>query len=188
MNRRQKPGRNSPTKSFGKGRGKPNQQGRKGKKYGHDGVYIVRGKEESLATVNLIPGETVYGEKKISQEKEGKKVEYRIWNPFRSKLAAAILGGIDKMWIQPGAKVLYLGAASGTTVSHCSDIVGETGRNYLLNAEQFLKTNGHYIISIKAKCIDSTLEPEVVFQNEVKKLRESHLKPLEQFTFIYLFI
>lgn len=52
------------------------------------------------------------------------KVEYRAWNPFRSKLAAAILGGIDQIHIKPGAKVLYLGAASGTTVSHVSDIVG----------------------------------------------------------------
>lgn len=47
-----------------------------------------------------------------------------MWNPFRSKLAAAIVGGVDKIYIKPGAKVLYLGAASGTTVSHVSDIVG----------------------------------------------------------------
>ena len=55
---------------------------------------------------------------------EGEKIEYRVWNPFRSKLAAAILGGIDKIHMAPGSKVLYLGAASGTTVSHVSDIVG----------------------------------------------------------------
>lgn len=52
------------------------------------------------------------------------KVEYRVWNPFRSKLAAAILGGIDQIHIKPAAKVLYLGAASGTTVSHVADIIG----------------------------------------------------------------
>lgn len=57
--------------------------------------------------------------------KEGEtKIEYRAWNPFRSKLAAAILGGVDQIHIKPGAKVMYLGAASGTTVSHVSDIVG----------------------------------------------------------------
>ena len=55
----------------------------------------------------------------------GAKTEYRVWNPFRSKLAAAILGGVDKIHMKPGAKVLYLGAASGTTVSHVSDIVGK---------------------------------------------------------------
>ncbi len=47
-----------------------------------------------------------------------------MWNPFRSKLAAAILGGIERIYIKPGSKVLYLGAASGTTVSHVADIVG----------------------------------------------------------------
>ena len=47
-----------------------------------------------------------------------------MWNPFRSKLAAAILGGVDQIHMPPGSKVLYLGAASGTTVSHVSDIVG----------------------------------------------------------------
>ena len=52
------------------------------------------------------------------------KTEYRTWNPFRSKLAAAILGGVDQIHIKPGSKVLYLGAASGTTVSHVADVVG----------------------------------------------------------------
>lgn len=52
------------------------------------------------------------------------KIEYRVWNPFRSKLAAAILGGVEKIHMEPGSKVLYLGAASGTTVSHVADIVG----------------------------------------------------------------
>lgn len=47
-----------------------------------------------------------------------------MWNPFRSKLAAAILGGIDKIHMDPGSKVLYLGAASGTSVSHVADIIG----------------------------------------------------------------
>ena len=58
------------------------------------------------------------------------KLEYRVWNPFRSKLAAAILGGIDGIHMKPGSKVLYLGAAAGTTVSHVSDIVGPTGCVY----------------------------------------------------------
>ena len=60
---------------------------------------------------------------------EGEKVEYRVWNPFRSKLAAAILGGVDNIYMQPGSKVLYLGAASGTTVSHVSDIVGSVSKD-----------------------------------------------------------
>jgi fibrillarin-like rRNA methylase len=47
-----------------------------------------------------------------------------VWNPFRSKIAAAVVGGIENVWIKPGDKVLYLGAASGTSVSHVSDLVG----------------------------------------------------------------
>jgi rRNA 2'-O-methyltransferase fibrillarin len=35
-----------------------------------------------------------------------------------------VLGGVKDIYIKPGAKVLYLGGASGTTVSHVSDIVG----------------------------------------------------------------
>lgn len=70
----------------------------------------------------------MYNEKRISVEAgEGEKTEYRVWNPFRSKLAASVLAGVDNIHIKPGGKVLYLGAASGTSVSHVSDIVGPTG-------------------------------------------------------------
>ena len=31
----------------------------------HGGVFIAKGKEDVLATKNLVPGDTVYGEKKI---------------------------------------------------------------------------------------------------------------------------
>ncbi len=61
---------------------------------------------------------------------EGEKIEYRVWNPFRSKLAASVLAGVDNIHIKPGSKVLYLGAASGTSVSHVSEIVGPTGAVY----------------------------------------------------------
>jgi len=95
----------------------------------HEGIFIAKGKESMLVTKNLVPGESVYGEKRISVETGGggvdsTKIEYRVWNPFRSKLAAGVLGGMDKIFIAPGTKVLYLGAASGTSVSHVADIVG----------------------------------------------------------------
>jgi fibrillarin-like rRNA methylase len=83
-----------------------------------------------LVTKNIVPGESVYGEKRISIDGgvEGTKTEYRVWNPFRSKLAAGVLGGLDSIYIKPGGKVLYLGAASGTSVSHVADIVGPVSR------------------------------------------------------------
>ncbi len=81
-----------------------------------------------LATKSLAPGLDVYGERLIKYGGE----EYRVWDPFRSKFAAAILKGLGKVPIQPGHKVLYLGAASGTTASHVSDIVGESGHVYCI--------------------------------------------------------
>jgi fibrillarin-like pre-rRNA processing protein len=83
---------------------------------------------QKLATKNLTPGKTVYGEREIRY----KRAEYRLWDPFRSKLAAAILKGLKTVPIQPDHKVLYLGAASGTTASHVSDIVGEGGYVYCI--------------------------------------------------------
>jgi fibrillarin-like pre-rRNA processing protein len=79
-----------------------------------------------LATVNLARGTQVYGEKLV--EIDG--VEYRLWDPYRSKLAAAILKNIKENPINPGGLVLYLGAASGTTPSHVSDLVGPRGSVY----------------------------------------------------------
>lgn len=79
-----------------------------------------------LATKNLAPGHTVYGELLV----KFKGVEYRVWDAFRSKLAAAIMKGLKTVPIQLGQKILYLGAASGTTASHVSDILGEKGHVY----------------------------------------------------------
>ena len=210
----------------------------------HAGIFLARGKDDVLVTLNSTPGKDVYGEKRISvEEKVGDdsvKKEYRVWNPFRSKLAAGVIGGLDDIFIKPGSKVLYIGAASGTTVSHVSDIVGPSGVVYAvefshrcgrdlinmaksrtnvvpiiedarhplkyrmlmsmvdcifadvaqpdqarivaINAHNFLKNNGHVVISIKANCIDSTVAAEQVFSSEVKKMRLEQMKPLEQIT------
>lgn len=249
-------GRGGGDRGRGGGRGAPRGRGGRGGRGGgrgggpkavvvephrHNGIFVARGKEDALVTLNLVPGEGVYGEKRIGVEDGDKgKIEYRIWNPFRSKLAAAVLGGVDKIHMQPGTKVLYLGAASGTSVSHVSDIVGPTGMVYAvefshrsgrdlvnmskkrtnivpivedarhphkyrmlvpmvdtifadvaqpdqarivaINAQYFLKTGGHFVISIKANCIDSTAEAEAVFAGEVKKMQAEKMKPQEQVT------
>lgn len=72
-----------------------------------------------IATENLVLGETVYGEQIIRGE-----AEYRVWKPNRSKLSVVLLKGYFPD-LNERSKVLYLGAASGTTVSHVSDIVSE---------------------------------------------------------------
>lgn len=87
---------------------------------------ILEDGAQRLATKNLSPGRSVYGERLVKYE----RVEYRVWDAFRSKLAAAILKGLNTVPIKPGHTVLYLGAASGTTASHVSDIIGEKGHVY----------------------------------------------------------
>lgn len=79
------------------------------------GIYLI---DDSLATKNLVLGKRVYGEKLVQ---EG-GAEYRLWNPNRSKLAAAVFNGLKELPLSESSKVLYLGAASGTTASHVSDI------------------------------------------------------------------
>jgi len=211
----------------------------------HAGIFVAKGKDDALCTKNMDPGTSVYGEKRVAVETttpEGveQKIEYRIWNPFRSKIASAIVAGVEDIHIRPGAKVLYLGAAAGTTVSHVSDIVGPEGMVYAVefsarpgrdlinmakkrtniipivedaryplkyrmlvgmvdvvfadvaqpdqarivghNAQYYLKNGGHFVISIKANCIDSTVAAEHVFASEIKKLQEMGFKPKEYVT------
>ena len=95
------------------------------KKHKFPGVYTVIEDDgsERIATKNLVPGQKVYGERIVKWKDE----EYRIWNPNRSKLAAAILNDLKNFPIKPGTTVLYLGIASGTTASHVSDILGWEG-------------------------------------------------------------
>ncbi|XP_016453449.1 rRNA 2'-O-methyltransferase fibrillarin 1-like [Nicotiana tabacum] len=234
----------------GRGRGRGGGRGGGGMRGGgnvliiphrHEGIFLAKSKEDALVTKNLVPGVAVYNEKRISvQSEDGTKVEYRVWNPYRSKLCAAVLCGIDDTWIKPGNRVLYLGAASGTSVSHVSDIVGPSGVVYAvefsnrsgrdllnmaknrtnvipiiedarhparyrmlvgmvdvifsdvaqpdqirilaLNASYFLKVGGHFVLSIKANCIDSTLPDDKVYEQEVQKLKANQFKPIEQVT------
>jgi fibrillarin-like pre-rRNA processing protein len=91
-------------------------------------VYVVELEDGSsrLATKNLVPGKRVYGEHLFKWKDE----EYREWNAYRSKLAAAIIKGLKELPIKEGQRVLYLGAGSGTTVSHVSDLIGRRGTIY----------------------------------------------------------
>jgi fibrillarin-like pre-rRNA processing protein len=88
-----------------------------------DDVFWINGK---LATENLVPGKDVYGEKLIKKDNK----EFRLWDPTRSKPAAAIYKGLNVFPITKNSKILYLGIASGTTSSHFSDIIGRGGMIY----------------------------------------------------------
>jgi len=163
-----------------------------------------------------------YGERKFG--------EFREWIPSRSKFASMLLD--YKIDIKPEWKCLYLGAASGTTVSHLSDILDKgiiyaveyaakpftklvelaeerknvipllkdaskvehysgivekvdflyqdvSQRNqveiFLRNIEFFLKRKGEAIVMVKARSIDSTVEPEKVYREVLKEV-EKELK------------
>lgn len=209
------------------------------------GVYLVdlREKRLVLATKNLHPTKAVYGERLVEID----EFEFRLWDPYKSKLAASILRGLSEIPIKPGHKVLYLGAASGTTVSHVSDIVGIEGKVYCVefsfrplrdlinnvssfrrnvipiladarfperyrilveevdevycdiaqpeqakvlanNAVLFLRDRGWALLSIKARSINSTLDPSLIFKREINVLKRRgfdvkemvHLRPFDK--------
>jgi fibrillarin-like pre-rRNA processing protein len=98
-----------------------------------EGIFLI---DHQLSTINLTPGQKVYGEELIKE----KNIEYRIWDFWRSKPAAAIKNGLKEFPLKKGMKILYLGIASGTTASHFSDIIGREGIIYGVDiAERVLR-------------------------------------------------
>ena len=125
-------------------------------------------------TINLNPGKNVYMERLVKQE--GK--EYREWDPKRSKLGTAIAKNVRTLGFREGDVVLYLGAASGTTVSHVSDIVGKSGGVFALEFSPsvtkdlvFLAEERKNIIPILEDCnhperyADKIMEADFIFQD-----------------------
>lgn len=187
---------------------------------------MKKGKKKLLLTLNLAKGVSVYGEKLIAEN----GVEYRVWKPEHSKLAAAIVKGIKQINLKPDNIVLYLGASTGTTVSHVSDIVGRGGFIFALdsaprvvrelvfvceqrpniapiladashpetykdrimpvdwlyqdisqkhqvdiflkNIDAFLKPGHFALLAVKARSIDVTKEPSVIFDQVRKRLEK----------------
>ena len=97
-----------------------------------DSVYFIPDPRDTgkkiVATRNLVPGKSMYGESLVSVKLDDEKVEFRSWDPFRSKLSAGILNKLREFPFAESSRCLYLGASTGTTVSHISDIVGMPGR------------------------------------------------------------
>jgi len=187
------------------------------------GVFEEKNK---MFTINQVQGKKVYEEKLV----KGNNVEYRQWDPMRSKLCSYLIKGGVQFPFNDGNVVLYLGASTGTTVSHVSDVVGKNGivfavdlaprvlrnlvfvaeeRNniapilanagdvmsfadkvcqadivyqdvaqkaqvdiFLRNFELFLKQNGFGYLAIKARSIDVTQKPNIIFDMVKRKLKE----------------
>jgi fibrillarin-like pre-rRNA processing protein len=195
-----------------------------------ENVYQI---DNQIATVNLTPGIQVYQEKLLDYEDK----QFRLWNPRRSKLAAAIINGLSIFPFKEDSTELFLGASAGTTPSHISDICTKgriycvefsatmmrefldvsKDRNNLLalledathpsnyqplvenvdiiysdvaqatqtklfldNFKLFAKENTIGIIMIKARSIDVTKKPSVIFKEEKSKLEQGGLRILEE--------
>ena len=77
---------------------------------------------KSIWTKNAVKGISVRGERR---RREG-KIEWRNWDPNKSKIAASILKTKNNPEIflpKTGSTCLYLGSSMGGTVSHIHDIV-----------------------------------------------------------------
>ncbi len=147
--------------------------------------------KRKLYTVNLTPGKKVYDERLFRD----KGIEYRDWNPRKSKLAAAILKGCQNIFIRKGHVVLYLGCSSGTTCSHVSDIVGKEGfifaldfaprvmREMVFVAEQ--RTNIAPVLADAnrpEKYADKVCQADVIYQDVAQKNQlDIFLKNIDMF-------
>jgi fibrillarin-like pre-rRNA processing protein len=77
--------------------------------------------DQRIATKNLAPGQRVYDEDLLTID----GAEWRTWDPTRSKLGAYLIKGGRHFPLDEKSRVVYLGAANGTTPSHVSDVVSQ---------------------------------------------------------------
>ncbi len=86
------------------------------------GIFrIVEGNKSFFATLNAVPGKTV-GQERVLHDDNG---EYRVIDHRVSKLGAALHKGLKDIPLETNDVMLYLGASTGTTVSHFSDILNK---------------------------------------------------------------
>ena len=186
-----------------------------------------------LATINLEPGNKVYTERLVTIQ----NIEYRTFDPFKSKLGAAVFQKMQAFPFSKNSKILYLGAASGTTISHISEIIGEEGLIYSVefsprsmrdlvtvaerrknivpvladarfpeeytmsvpmvdiiyedvaqpsqadilnsNVQTYLKKGGYFFLAVKARSIDVTKDPKIIYREVQNELQGYGLNILE---------
>ena len=102
--------------------------------------WVTVRNEKKLATLSNVSTNQDYKENLV--EMNGK--QHSIWNPYMSKLAAAIINGMEIFPILKKTKILYLDPTSEKTIKHISDIVGINGkifvvRNIMKNSKNFLE-------------------------------------------------
>ncbi len=186
-----------------------------------------------MYTRNLIPGTTHFAENTVVED----GIEYREWDPRRSKLCAGIVKGMSQTGIREKNVILYLGASHGYTPSFVSDIIGPDGfmfaldfaprvvrdlvyvselrsnmspiladankpetyahlvsevdvifqdisqKNqveiFLKNMQFYLKKGGIGLLALKARSVDTTKDPRIIF-DRVKRELEQATKIVDQ--------
>jgi len=141
-------------------------------------IFEVYEERNRLYTKNLIPGKLSFNEKTVIQD----KIEFREWDPTRSKLAAAILKGCKNTFIRPNNIILYLGISHGYTASHISDIIGKDGLIFGVDPAPrvmrdcvFVSQERKNIIPILANAnhpeeyTDKIIQPDVIYQDISQK-------------------
>ena len=93
---------------------------------------IQIGNEEQLATKNIVEGTKTQKEKIVIVNNE----EFLEWNPYKSKLAAAIRNGLQILPIIKNSKVICVNPLEESTVLHISNIVGSGGSVFIIDVDK----------------------------------------------------
>ena len=135
--------------------------------------WITVKNKKKLATLNNTDVNKIYNEKLI--EIDGK--QYDIWNPYTSKLAAAIVNGMEIFPILKKTQILYFDTAIDKTLNHISDIIGMNGRIFVVrdiieNSKNFLENDSNNrtnIVSItqEKKGVTAKFAPNIETVNVV---------------------
>lgn len=83
------------------------------------------------------------GRRKLYTKIETSKNQYRNWNPFSSKLGAALFNGLEIFPFESGSKIFYSDTTTDTTLNHISDIIGSNGK---ISIDKFNKNNEKFDI------------------------------------------
>ena len=97
---------------------------------------IQIGNEEQLATKNMVKGTKTRKEKIVIVNNE----EFLEWNPYKSKLAAAIRNGLQILPIIKNSKVVCINPLEESTILHISNIVGSGGSVFVIDVNKNKKS------------------------------------------------
>ena len=97
---------------------------------------IQIGDTEQLATKNIVEGTKTHKEKIVIVNDE----EFLEWNPYKSKLAAAIRNGLQILPIIKNSKVVCINPLEESTILHISNIVGSEGSVFVIDVNKNKKS------------------------------------------------